>query len=94
MSQKANSQNDDDEEDEDDDDNEHHEEQKDDDENRDNILKDRYQEYQRPGTPIIIPTNIPKVDEPLVKEFADNNFWKVPINHEKSLDELMAEMEL
>jgi hypothetical protein len=46
MSQKVNSQNDDDEEDEDDDDdNEQNEEQKDEDDDRDNILKDRDQEY-------------------------------------------------
>ena len=92
MSQKANSQHDDDEEDEDDnEDNEHHQEEDDD---RDNILKARDSEYQRPGTPIIIPTTVPKVEEPLVKEFADNNFWKVSLAQEKSLDELMAEMEL
>lgn len=90
MSQKANSQQDDDEdEDEDEDNNENHQ----DGDDRDNILKARDQEYQRPGTPIIIPTVLAK-EEPIVKEFADNNYWKVPLPQEKSLDELMAEMEL
>jgi hypothetical protein len=32
--------------------------------------------------------------EPLVKEYVDNNFWKVELYEEKSIDELMAEMEL
>lgn len=102
MSQKANSHQDEDEDDEDDEEedsgeakNQHQEE----DEDRDEIMKERDQEYekeknaQRPGTPIIIPVNVQK-EEPLVKEYADNNYWKVSMYQDKGIDDLMAEMDL
>lgn len=97
MSQKANSQQDDDD-DEEEEDNEPHQEENED-EDRDSIMKERDSQYQnsgeliRPGTPIIIPT-VAKAEEPLVKDYVDNNYWKVSIYGEKSVEELMAEMEL
>jgi hypothetical protein len=35
-----------------------------------------------------------KEEEPLVKDFVDQTFWKVDIYQDKSVDDLMAEMEL
>jgi hypothetical protein len=97
MSQKANSQQDDDDED-DEEDNEHNQDDNED-EDRDTNSKERDTQYQnageliRPGTPILIPT-VAKAEEPLVKDYVDNNYWKVSIYGEKSVEDLMAEMEL
>lgn len=97
MSQKANSHQDDDDED-DEEDNEHNQEENED-EDRDANSKELNTQYQnageliRPGTPIFIPT-VAKSEEPLVKDYVDNNYWKVSIYGEKSVEDLMAEMEL
>ena len=62
-------------------------------------MKERDSQYQnagelvRPGTPILIPT-VAKAEEPLVKDYVDNNYWKVPVFGGKSVEDLMAEMEL
>lgn len=99
MSQKANSQQDDDDDDEEEEDNEHNQDEKDEDEDRDAFMKERDSEYQkageliRPGTPIFIPT-VARAEEPLVKDYVDNNYWKVSMHGEKSVEDLMAEMEL
>ena len=97
MSQKANSQQDDDDDDEEEDNEGHQEENED--EDRDAIMKERDSQYQnvgeliRPGTPIFIPS-VAKAEEPLVKDYVDNNYWKVPVFGEKSVEDLMAEMEI
>lgn len=97
MSQKANSQQDDDDDDEEEDNDNHQEENED--EDRDSIMKERDSQYQnvgeliRPGTPILIPT-VAKAEEPLVKDYVDNNYWKVALFGGKSVEDLMAEMEL
>jgi hypothetical protein len=62
---------------------------------KDAIMKERDQEYESSSASNVKPTSVEiKGEEPLVKEFADNNYWKVNILEEKSLEELMAEMEI
>ena len=41
----------------------------------------------------VIPTHI-KEEEPLAQEYVDQTYWKVDLMADKSLDDLMAEMEL
>ncbi len=87
---------DDDDDDDDDDEEENHEigdHKEEEDEDRLNFLKDRDQEYQRPSTPALVQSRV-KEQEPLAKEYVDNNYWKVELYEEKSIEELMAEMEL
>ncbi len=43
---------------------------------------------------MVVPTSVLEPEEPLQKEYVDNNYWKVDLYQEKSIDELMAEMEM
>lgn len=62
------------------------------DEDKLSFLKDRdsqYAETEQPPKPSALVEQ-----EPLAKEYIDNNFWKVELYEQKSIEELMAEMEL
>ena len=97
-SKRENSQDDDDEdeeEDEEEDDyNKHQETVEEQDEDRLTFLKERDSEYQKPPQNNTTDVENQKEKEPLVTEFVDSSFWKVNLYQEKSLDEMMAEMNL
>lgn len=55
------------------------------------ILNERDHDYERSQVQVPV---VLKEQEPLNKEFVDQAYWKVDILSEKTVDELLAEMEL
>ena len=61
-------------------------------------MVERDLEYQKDGglstSAAIVHTSILVVEEPLAKEYVDSNYWKVYMYEDKTLDDLMAELEI
>ena len=73
--------------------------QKEDEDEKDAIMKERDEEYGDNGEKsssqgVVAVAKAAEEQQPLVKEFVDTNYWKVDIYNEKSIEELMAEMNL
>ncbi len=87
--------NDDDEEEEDEDEEESKHQQDEDD--KDAIMRERDNEYDNgdnKASGAVVAVAQAVEEKPLVREYVDNNYWKVDIYNEKSVEELMAEMSL